>query len=83
MRNLPPRLDSTGLLFWGIGMLAAGLVVSVLISQNLGGYESEIAARVWSGSVGILSTIATVANLLGVGFITAAFTVQALTKNVE
>jgi hypothetical protein len=81
MRELPPRLNATSLLLWGAGLLVAGIVGSALISSNVGGHESEIAAQFWSVSVGALSTIATLANLLGVGFITAAFIVRALEKD--
>lgn len=83
VKNLPPKLSSTSLLLWGAGLLVVGIVVSVVISHSLTGHESVLAAQFWSRSVGVASTVATVADLLGIGFIVATFIVEALKRNID
>lgn len=71
--NMPPKMSSTELFWWGVGILAGSVLGGIAFGQT------------WVGVAGgtVIATVVTIALLLGIGLIVASFVVKALTSAVE
>jgi hypothetical protein len=71
--NMPPKMNSSELFWWGLGILAGAVLGGIAFGQ------------MWVGLSGgtVIATVVTIALLLGIGLIVASVVVKALTPAVE
>ncbi|MFJ4108913.1 hypothetical protein [Oerskovia enterophila] len=78
---MPPRLSATALLWWGVGLIVAGVVGNLVLPQLVAELVYSSGSAVFQTILQPVSSLVSVAHYLGAGFVAAAFTVRALTRN--